>query len=97
MKNNGTRICIFAGCDRVYKTKGYCHTHYTQIRNGKTLAPIRTYLHAAIKDENGKTCTGCGVYQPYDNFYDEGRVSRCKACFTVEVVERRRKKRSEAL
>lgn len=38
MKDEG---CLFEGCDREHKSRGYCSAHYWQLLQGKELKPIR--------------------------------------------------------
>ena len=34
--------CVFIGCSRVVRARGYCDAHYKQLRRGSDLKPIRT-------------------------------------------------------
>lgn len=49
-------MCQFDGCGREPRTRGYCHAHYTQLKRGQELRPLR------VRHENaGKPCAfdGC--------------------------------------
>lgn len=37
--------CEFSGCDRPRRTRGWCSTHYEQLRNGRTMHPIGERPH----------------------------------------------------
>lgn len=54
-----------------------------------------------FRDENGKVCTKCKEYKPYEKFYAEktakdGRQSRCAQCQSDAQKERVRNKNREA-
>lgn len=79
--------CIFDGCVNDKAVKGYCRGHYAQLSKGKELKPLRTY--ATKVTEPGRTCTGCGEYKVWDEFYDHsnginGKSPRCKSCKKIE-------------
>ena len=35
------KVCTFDGCDRPIKARGLCGGHYQQVRDGRTLVPLR--------------------------------------------------------
>ena len=57
------RTCSVPNCDRKYKAKGYCQTHYKRLQNGEDMdAPIREYEYGGTKPRRVETwCThpGC--------------------------------------
>lgn len=79
------KICNGPQCDHAQHSRGLCAGHYTQMRAGKPLRPLRRRT-VAYKDEHGRTCTTCGHYKPYTAFYDDGKRSRCKECMIKEAV-----------
>jgi hypothetical protein len=40
-RKHKNRTCTFEACDRKHHAKGYCHTHYMQLRANETLRPLR--------------------------------------------------------
>lgn len=76
--------CSFPECDReaVYRTKGLCHGHYTQVRRGQQLQPLNNYKStdpAVVTDrlmrrtvvEPGK---GCWLWQGHVGTHGYGTV-----------------------
>lgn len=43
MRRSKNKKCSFESCDRDHKCKGLCDTHYSQMRKGKPLTPIRIW------------------------------------------------------
>lgn len=82
--------CKFETCDKNAEVRGMCRGHYRQWREGLTLKPLRKrkVLHT---DENGRVCTECAEYKPWDEFYErpEGRFAICKECFKKQEAKRR--------
>lgn len=59
--------CVFEGCDKPTRRRGYCNGHYTQIMRGKPLTPLQK------RTPRTGTCSfeGCG--------YPENRWGLCAA------------------
>lgn len=55
--------CLFEGCDREHKSRGYCSAHYWQMKQGNELKPIR--YTRRWKGPKGVPCRfeGCGLEQ----------------------------------
>ena len=89
--------CKEPSCDRQAQQAGYCGTHYQQYWvNGRT-QPIRIYRQLRV-DANGRQCTKCDVYKPWDEYYDKpsgkrGKQSNCKDCWIAYYTEQGRLKR----
>ena len=49
--------CRFPECDRPSRSRGYCHTHYEQLRNGRGPYPIGQSTHPRFRNR-GKPCNG---------------------------------------
>jgi hypothetical protein len=84
--------CSFEGCTNKLLCKGLCLAHYTQQRRGKPLTPITTERKWAKRDENGKECTKCKTYKPYEEFHNHkngsgGKMPTCKECH-IEIARR---------
>jgi len=39
------KLCMFEGCGKDARTKGYCGSHYQQLRQGKELKPLQVQFH----------------------------------------------------
>lgn len=37
------KICTFEGCNRPHEAKGYCHSHYAQVKRGKLPCLVRSH------------------------------------------------------
>jgi hypothetical protein len=49
--------CTMAGCDRPHKARGYCQTHYMQLRRGAPVTPkIRTRVSVKPPECSEETC-----------------------------------------
>lgn len=81
-KNGGP--CAFDECDRKAKVNGFCSAHNLQNHFGKDLTPLRTYIQVP-KDAEGRHCTKCLVWKPWDEFYARsdkpGKQANCKDCW----------------
>lgn len=51
--------CVFAGCEKTARGRGYCPGHYRQARLGQDLRPLTVY-----GTNKGKTCYGPGCDRP---------------------------------
>lgn len=75
--------CSIEGCDRLGEIKGLCRRHYARQWAGKDLyKPIRRKV-VLETDENGRVCTRCGEWKPWDQFYKTSggkRRSQCRTC-----------------
>lgn len=77
--------CIYEGCGRPVKSRGFCNGHYQQNSKGQELKPIRT-KKVTDRDELGrKNCAGCSDWKPVDEFFKaatkvDGLTLHCKAC-----------------
>lgn len=80
------RICTVAGCDNKTVARGMCNRHYLRWRNhGDPLGGGSSPSKPVDHPDGTRTCTGCGVRQPIDEFdknntIDGGRKSKCKQC-----------------
>lgn len=88
-------ICSYEGCETQAKTLFLCSAHYYQKTVRGYLSPVNRKKVVQI-DENGRVCTKCSLYQPWENYYSkaksngEKKQSNCKTCF----IERSRKSRA---
>lgn len=92
--------CAFEGCVNGAETKNLCSAHNSQKISGKELFPLHS--KETFRDENGKDCTGCDTYKPYEEFYvykgaKDGRNYRCKECVAKRSAERRKEAKFNAV
>jgi len=52
--------CTVLGCDRPHKARGYCQTHYMQVKRG---APITEQINTRVR-EKPPECTEAGCCEP---------------------------------
>lgn len=89
--------CKHPGCTNEYKQGGYCGTHYQQFWLRGYTRDIRVYRQLRV-DDNGRECTKCDKYKPWDEYYDKpagkrGKQSHCKECWVAYYTEQQRLKR----
>lgn len=89
------KTCTFQGCDKVHYGKGLCNSHWQQVRQGRSLAPLRRQVTPARRDELGrKWCKGCSEWLSEDLFYRHTGTSdrltpECSRCICVRQAETR--------
>ena len=72
--------CVGPECYKEALAKGLCTGHYTQVRRGNPLTPLKPY--AVDPNLPYKHCPVCNTTKPRDEFYIyEGRtIGTCKEC-----------------
>lgn len=78
--------CLAEGCIHPAAAKGVCKAHYYHLVRGHELKPLKHHVRRE-KNPNGRTCTECGVYKPWSEYYEykTGRrkgqkFAKCKPC-----------------
>lgn len=85
------KICNYGECDRKHYAKGYCNGHYSQLREGRPLAPLRAVrggpkVASSFRDEAGrKRCSTCREWLHEDAFgrnasLTDGLANSCRKC-----------------
>ncbi|MFD5631595.1 endonuclease VII domain-containing protein [Streptomyces sp. NPDC127072] len=78
--------CTFSGCEKPRLSRDLCQGHTQQRKLGKALAPLRSYHHTGLRDEQGrKRCSSCKRWKTIANFYPKARhadglTGYCKRC-----------------
>lgn len=93
-------FCNNSGHSRYKDSEPLCSGHYQQAWDGREFTPIRQrkLLH---QDENGRVCTTCEEYKPWDEFYrrtnSDKRQSECKRCILKRAAQRKANNKDKEL
>lgn len=85
--------CTFEGCGLKRESLGLCEGHYSQMRRGIDLKPLREKYARVERTETGKVCRSCKEHKKYEEFHKharatDGRQSSCIACQKVRDARR---------
>lgn len=92
-------MCKGPQCKREAIAKGLCVGHYTQVRHGKPLTPLRRYGTSIDVPAGYHFCTQCENIKKESEFYvrrDGGLYSECKPCKSARVRASRQRKAESA-
>ncbi|MFJ2167645.1 endonuclease domain-containing protein [Streptomyces griseofuscus] len=77
-------MCSFEGCQNAHRSKGYCHTHASQLSRDRPLTPIQ-YRRRNLAKNGLKKCADCQANKPTEAFSrntkaPDGLAIDCKQC-----------------
>ncbi len=84
------RRCDFPGCGRPHKSRGYCHSHVTQLRRGEPLSSLlswgRSVKERAFAVRKIDDVTGCWVWDAPLNDKGYGSIQANRKVTTVHLA-----------
>lgn len=82
------KTCTFPGCDKPLLAKGWCQGHYSQVRFGREMAPLRPKKSRVPVKDGKKMCQMCGDWLPVSEYYEQTLstgattlLSYCRPCY----------------
>jgi hypothetical protein len=79
------RMCIGPECARKVHSRGYCASHYAQLRVGRPLSVLRPKLRDGKTTAEGRWCPSCRTRKSPSEFWrdqsrEDGLANTCSEC-----------------